>query len=185
LELSAVIPPFHMPSIPHSPPETPLKLQSEMAVDSATPARKRHPDSPLKGLRGRDMSPGLNSPIKVEKPTQSQVKIPPSAQPPESDQAGNSQETESQEEVETGPDGSEKQAENIPQDLNAELPEFDYNRLNAECAAAVNKASEEEDKLLDEFNAYAEVSLLPRMALDLMLIRTSAFQYMVSSCVRP
>jgi hypothetical protein len=105
-----------MSSIPHSRPETPLKLQSEMAVNSATPARKRLPDSPAKGHRERDMSPGLNSPIKVKKPAHSQVQIPPSAQPPEFDQAGNSQETESQEEVETGRDGNETQTENTSQD---------------------------------------------------------------------
>lgn len=136
-----------------------------------TPARKRAPDGPVKAhSEGETKIPatpsrGLKKPTKVEQPTQSQ--IPPSAQPPR--QGSQPHETQSQGEDEAGADGYESQPESIPQDPNADLPDFDYEHLNADFNAAMAIAGRNETELVDKFHRYAEVFYASSRDPDLIL----------------
>jgi hypothetical protein len=148
----------HTPTISHSPPETPLELHSQMAVDNATPGKRdRLPDGPTKAQDQGNMSPvrspGLKSPIKIEKPAQAHVQVPSTRPNPK--QAGKSQETQPQEEVEAGAD--ENEAQKPPEDPNSDLPEFDYNTVQIQYSAVIREASTAEDDLLNEFTAYTDV----------------------------
>lgn len=168
-----------MPSItPDSPPETPLKPPFQMAVDSKTPARKKVPDSPTKVHGDGSMSPaqngGLDSPVKKEKVLQSQSQIPTSAQAPEPNQAGKPQEIHSDDDLETSGDENESQADVTQEDPDAELPDFDYEGLEAQYREAITKATNKEDELLREFEAYSQVRWISLANFRLLLILTVA-----------
>lgn len=125
-----------------------------MAVDSATPGkRNRVPDGPAKAQEQGDMSPahslGLKSPMKTEKSAQSEIQVPSTL--PDLDQAGKPQE----ERVKAGAEKNESKT--APEDLNSDLPPFDFNGIQDQYTAAIGEASQAEDQLLHEFDAYAQV----------------------------
>jgi LysM repeat protein len=131
-------------STPHSPPDSP---PAAMAVESgAVTLRKRLSDAPAKSDNNGVLASETVNPIQPGEVIQV-----PSTNPANERQSENQTEDIRVEEEEDEP---KEEAVN-----DSDLARFDWEDLQARYTKALQEANDEEDKILEEFNNFAEVGL--------------------------
>jgi hypothetical protein len=155
-----------MSSTPHSPPETPLK--PTMAVDNETLTPKRRPlDTPSKNGAKRTVDENPSKGVEQPKPGP-EVYVPSTLSPDDNEDRPANQNVHQVEQA-CSDNISEAQTERVEEDTevetevtepdnpNTELPPMDWVDFENRYSEAIQKANDEEDKLLAEFEKYAEV----------------------------
>ena len=156
-----------MSSTPHSPPETPLKTTTAVINENLIPkprpsdtpsrdsAKKTINETPLKEVEHLKSSPEIQAPTLPSNDIEdaSVDKNVPQVQQIHSEPVSKAQ-TESTEE-----DPEVEMAVTEPDNPNAELSPIDWVDFKNRYREAIRKANDEEDRLLAEFEKYAEVGL--------------------------